>query len=457
MRLRFEKCQICDTVIPPDGNRCVFCGSPSIFTEYYIDVSERALYKDRLSDYKRKWEDLNQYLKTLLNMSEDKWSKSDYWSDIWRQISRDAILLDLDEPAIIKLAESLSKQSPDSKETKESYQDFYTVPPSKSEEEIVREKIAKWVTDLPNVEYNVVDWLNFTTSLGKIFDYQELCNMLNAELDRQFISLDTESISDSGEIYDRRIVNVKRFVEIIEGEVEIVMIKVPGGAFEMGDDNWSHTKPIRTVSVNDFYIGMLPVTQMQWIAISRLPAIDLDLSQNPSYFRGYDLPADSIGWSEAVEFCKRLSEYTQRNYRLLSEAEWEYAARAGSKKSYAFGDILNPFLANYTFANEATENSRFEIVNKTIPAGSLKASAYGLYDMHGNVWEWCADVWHKNYTGAPENGQAWTEDGENGKRVLRGGAWCNWADLCRSSERIAEKENKDGKLFYIGFRIALDL
>lgn len=251
--------------------------------------------------------------------------------------------------------------------------------------------------------------------------------------------------------------SVKHFVEIIEGEVEIVMIKIPGGTFEMGDDNWNHTKPVRTISINDFYIGMIPVTQMQWIAVSQLPEIDLDLKQNPSYFRGYDLPMDSISWSEAVEFCKRLSKYTGRNYRLPSEAEWEYAARAGSDKAYAFGDILNPSLANYTFANPAMENAQFEIGNKTSIAGSLKANAYGLYDMHGNVWEWCADVWHKNYIDAPENGQSWTEGGETGNRVLRGGAWCNWADLCRSSERIAENENKDGKLFYTGFRLALDL
>lgn len=456
MRLNLEKCQICSTAALPDNDRCGFCGSPFIFAEYYLDVTERALYKDQLGDYKRKWEDLNQYLKTLLEMYEDKWNKSDYWSDIWRQISRDAILLQLDEPSIIKLADSLSKQSPGADKSRITYPDFYASPP-KTEYETVREKIAEWVTKLPNAEYNVVDWLDFTASLGNIFGYQELCNILQTELDRQFISFYTESVSDTGEVYDQREKTAKRFVEMIESEIELVMIKISGGTFEMGDDNWNHTKPVRTVSVKDFYIGMIPVTQMQWIAVSRLPAIDLELKQNPSYFRGYDLPMDSVGWFEAVEFCKRLSKHTGRNYRLPSEVEWEYAARAGSNKAYAFGDILNPSLANYAFADQSVENNEFKIENKTSVAGSLIASAYGLYDMHGNVWEWCADVWHKSYTGAPENAQAWTQGGETGKRVLRGGAWCNWADLCRSGERIAENEDKDGKLFYTGFRLALDL
>jgi formylglycine-generating enzyme required for sulfatase activity len=169
------------------------------------------------------------------------------------------------------------------------------------------------------------------------------------------------------------------------------------------------------------------------------------------------VPVDSVGWLEAVEFCQRLSRRTGRKYRLPSEAEWEYAARAGNVEDFAFGEIITPSLANYSEEIPTGEAASDEIRDKTFPVKAFWANAYGLYDMHGNVWEWCADVWHTDYSGALADGKPRTNGGESGRRVLRGGAWCNWAELCRASERIGEREDKEGKLNYIGFRLALDL
>ncbi len=196
--------------------------------------------------------------------------------------------------------------------------------------------------------------------------------------------------------------------------------------------------PQHTVTVEPFLIGKYPVTQTQWRFVAQLPQIKQELKTDPSNFKGDNLPVEQVSWYDAVEFCLRLSNYTGREYHLPSEAEWEYACRAGSTTPFHFGETITGDLANYdtrsVYANEPKEQYRGE----TTPVGQFPANTFGLYDMHGNVWEWCLDDGHTNYEGAPTDGSAWIKN-ENDDRsqikVLRGGSWDSNPQICRSACR----------------------
>ncbi len=207
------------------------------------------------------------------------------------------------------------------------------------------------------------------------------------------------------------------FTDNLNG-VPLEMIFVPGGSFKMGSPKGvggDYERPQRNVTVPDFYIGKYQVTQAQWEAV---------MGKNPSYFKGDpDLPVENVSWNDAKQFCEKLTKMTGENYRLPSEAEWEYACRAGTTGDYA-GDL--DAMAWYS------ENSG----GKTHPVGQKQHNAFGLYDMHGNVWEWCEDDWHDSYAGAPKDGRAWVDTPSRGSvRVFRGGGWHYGAVACRSASR----------------------
>ena len=169
------------------------------------------------------------------------------------------------------------------------------------------------------------------------------------------------------------------------------------------------------------------------------------MGSNPSYFEGADRPVESVSWHDAVKFCERLRELTGVQFRLPSEAEWEYAARAGTTTEYSFGDSERQLgLYAWRYAN-----SNFQ----THPVGKKRANPFGLFDMHGNVWEWCQDVWHINYQGAPTDGSAWLSGGDSSYRVLRGGSWYNPGNLCRSSDRFPNHSDIRNNL--VGFRVVV--
>lgn len=230
------------------------------------------------------------------------------------------------------------------------------------------------------------------------------------------------------------------------------MVFIKGGSFEMGDvfgEGDDSEKPIHQVQVADFYLSRYPVTQAQWEKI---------MSYNPSFFKDdKNLPVEQVNWEEAQEFIHILNKRTGLNYRLPSEAEWEYAAREGGKK-IRFGNGKNlaiPIEINFNGESESNRQSfmvRGLYLKKTTPVGSFPPNALGLYDMSGNVWEWCADVWHKNYVGAPQDGSAWEEDGDRSYRVVRGGSWYYFAYNCRASFR--NKDHTVNRIYYDGFRLA---
>jgi formylglycine-generating enzyme required for sulfatase activity len=229
------------------------------------------------------------------------------------------------------------------------------------------------------------------------------------------------------------------------------MVSIPGGAFMMGtedeeierlvkkyDRDWFRREsPQHQVKVPPFYLAKYQVTQAQWKAVAALPKMERDLKPDPSNFKGDNRPVEQVSWYDAVEFCNRLSKATGKEYRLPSEAEWEYATRGGTKTPFHFGETITSDLANYngnyTYGNEAKGKYREE----TTEVGSFPPNAFGLYDMHGNVWEWCADTSHENYQGAPSDGSVWLGGSNNDNRyhVLRGGSWHNNPVSCRSARR----------------------
>ncbi|NJL88217.1 MAG: formylglycine-generating enzyme family protein [Leptolyngbyaceae cyanobacterium SM1_1_3] len=159
-----------------------------------------------------------------------------------------------------------------------------------------------------------------------------------------------------------------------------------------------------------------------------------------------------MSWYEAVEFCARLSKQTGQEYRLPSEAEWEYACRAGTKTPFYFGETITTELVNYN-GNYTYKNApKGKYREQTTSTGTFPSNAFGLYDMHGNVWEWCLDHWHENYTGAPSDGSAWLSSGESNLRLLRGGSWCYLPSDCRSAyHNGGDPDIRDDSL---GFRVA---
>ncbi|MEA5550532.1 bifunctional serine/threonine-protein kinase/formylglycine-generating enzyme family protein [Anabaena cylindrica UHCC 0172] len=249
--------------------------------------------------------------------------------------------------------------------------------------------------------------------------------------------------------------NAQFFAEELNKNVTLEMVSIPSGSFLMGSPEFevdADEYPQHQVMVKNFFIGKYPITQSQWKAVAALPKIQQALDSNPSKYKGANFPIENVSWYEAVEFCLRLSVKTGRNYRLPSEAEWEYACRAGTTTAFHFGERITSDLINCNggdfYAVEPRSHFRKEITN----VGNFKiANAFGLYDMHGLVWEWCADPWHKNYDGAPIDGSVWNVGGDEHRRVLRGGAWNFSAELCRSASRTWN-EADDG-LRMSGFRV----
>ena len=220
------------------------------------------------------------------------------------------------------------------------------------------------------------------------------------------------------------------------------MVVIPAGMFLMGSkaDPFASPQPIadeqpqHQVTIQPFAMGKYEVTQEQWYAV---------MGTLPSKFKGRTLPVEQVSWDDAQEFVKRLSEKTGKNYRLPSEAEWEYAARAGSQTRYYFGDNEND-LGRYAWFSG---NSR----DTTHQVGEKEPNAFGLHDMLGNVWEWTADCWNDNYNGAPSDGSGWTS-GPCGLRVLRGGSWVNDPQNARSAFRTAGSASY--RTGILGFRLA---
>ena len=221
------------------------------------------------------------------------------------------------------------------------------------------------------------------------------------------------------------------------------LVLIPRGSFFMGKPKW---KDYHNANVAAFYMGKYPVTQKQWKAVSKFDQVERIMYPFPSKFKGDNLPVEKISWEDAVEFCKRLARHTSKNYRLPSEAEWEYACRAGTETSYSFGESISKEQVNC--------NNWY---GKTTEVGRFPSNAFGLHDMHGNVWEWCEDYYHKSYAEAPSDGSAHKDRNFLGVRVLRGGSWRFNPRGCQSASRYSYYDYNLIGLNYFGFRVVCSL
>ncbi len=228
----------------------------------------------------------------------------------------------------------------------------------------------------------------------------------------------------------------KGYTDDLGNNIVLDMVAIPGGSFRMGSTEGSAEQPVHQVTIAPFFLGRYPITQSQWRVVAGFPKVKIDLEPDPAKFKGGDRPVEQVSWWEAVEFCQRLSHKTNRTYRLPSEAEWEYACRAGTTTPFHFGEIITADLANYDGRETYNSSPKGQYRQETTAVGSFGvANACGLDDMHGNVWEWCADHWHGNYAGAPIDGSAWLTEEKAAGRLMRGGSWNLDPVLCRSAYR----------------------
>ena len=293
------------------------------------------------------------------------------------------------------------------------------------------------------------------------------------------LTFETVTVNRRGEIINRETKTAQYFTEIlvspspsgegIDGKgITLDMVYIPGGKFMMGtadeeverliekfpdgEEYFRWEQPQHEVTVPAFFMGKYPVTQAQWKAVANLPQVEKNLEIDPSEFKGDILPVEQVSWHDAVEFCKRLSNHTGKEYRLPSEAEWEYACRAGTKTPFSFGETITDELANYYAGNTFADESQGEYRTKTTPVGIFPPNPFCLYDMHGNVFEWCFDELHKNYENAPKNGESWYDiNNINNSRVLRGGSWFTNPQYCRSANR--GRSAPDFIYYLNGFRV----
>jgi formylglycine-generating enzyme required for sulfatase activity len=369
---------------------------------------------------------------------------------------------------------------------------------------LLNEPIAAYSRDEETRQKHLID------KVADIVPYNENLFLFTAE---------TVLVNQEGKVIERKPVKAYFYDENLaevgnrkEAQNYIPMMYIPQGEFWMGTEdeeierlvkkfNWEgfrRERPRHRVTVSSFYMGRYPITQAQWRAVASRTdlKVEKDLDPDPSYFKDppkpplereasdsppfegarggsptrWDRPVEQVSWYDAVEFCARLSKLTGKEYRLPSEAEWEYACRAGTTTPFHFGETITGELANYDARETYADEPKGEYRRQTTPVGQFPPNAFGLYDMHGNVWEWCLDPWHENYQGEPpRDGSVWDENNNDNRyqsllistkelltderyRVMRGGSWLISPNLCRSALRNwnfpVDRSNYDG------FRVA---
>ncbi len=246
----------------------------------------------------------------------------------------------------------------------------------------------------------------------------------------------------------------------LPNSVTMEMVKIPAGSFIMGSpesekyrasDEKQYSEKYRTsdekqhkVTISkDFYLGKYEVTQSQWKAVME--------NNNPSSFKGDNLPVENVSWDDAKKFISKLNN-DNYEFGLPSEAEWEYAARAGTTTAFYFGDSLSSAQANFDGNYPYGNASKGKYLEKTTYVGNYSKNDFGLYDMHGNVWEWCEDIYESDYGKLRADGSANVSVGDSSLRVLRGGSWGNDGFGVRSADR--DRISSDARLYFFGFRVA---
>jgi formylglycine-generating enzyme required for sulfatase activity len=303
------------------------------------------------------------------------------------------------------------------------------------------------------------------------------------------ISFDAASVDEKGTRNPPEKYSAAIFTEALGLGAGLDMVSIPAGGFMMGSPSQEPERqpdegPQHHVTLAAFFIGASPITQAQWAAVvsAHPDRIDMDLDLSPSFFKGMDRPVESITWNQAEEFCLRLAAITGRAYRLPSEAEWEYTCRAGTGTPFNFGPTITRELANYcgtggavcgqsdgkSIASDVYNNVKYSsgaygqgpvgvFRAATTRPGTFPPNRFGLYDMHGNVWEYCLDKWADSYADAPLDGTAYLSGPSDSARLLRGGSWSHNPAICRSAYRDLIDPSFAGWQGRIGLRVVCTL
>jgi formylglycine-generating enzyme required for sulfatase activity len=263
----------------------------------------------------------------------------------------------------------------------------------------------------------------------------------------QDIEFTTVTLNGRGEIQDRPVHRARQFSEPLGSGIDLEMIALPGGLLRMGTlgkQGYDDERPMHQVAVAPFLMSKCLITQAQWHAIMGAPRCR---------FTGDRLPVERISWHDAVHFCERLAKHTKRIYRLPSEAQWEYACRAGTSTPFHCGETLTTEVANYNGEFVYRGEPKGVYRHTTTEVDLFPPNALGLHDMHGNLWEWCADAWHDSYDGAPTDDRVWQSTNKGTYCVARGGSWHDIPDVCRSAARLKVNAHDAEEIY--GFRVVI--
>ena len=258
----------------------------------------------------------------------------------------------------------------------------------------------------------------------------------------------TVFLDESGGVVEQPEKEAWVFTETAGECITLAMVYIPGGTFQMGslhELGYPDEKPQHLVTVMPFFMGRSPVTQGQWQAVMH--------SKPYVRFPNPELPIDNVSYQDGHAFCERLSMITGRMYTLPSEAQWEYACRGGGQTTFSTGKTITTDYANYAGLHTYLDELQGVYRHMSTQAGTFPPNSYGLLDMHGNLWEYCADRWHADYTGAPFDDAPWEQGGEIHFRTARGGSWHEPPINCRCATRLRVNETERDDLY--GFRIAL--
>jgi len=259
-------------------------------------------------------------------------------------------------------------------------------------------------------------------------------------LREESFSFEVVTVDENGKEIKRQTQSNKQAIFDLGKGVKLEMVSIPKGSFQMGSNEYDREKPIHEVKIeNAFYMGKYPVTQAQYQQI---------MGNNPSNFKGEKRPVETVSWLEAVEFCKKLSQKLEMEFRLPTEAEWEYACRAKTTTPFHFGETITTELVNYDGNYPYGNTPKGDYRRQTVEVDYFKhANNFGLYQMHGNIWEWTCS----NYGKYSENNHLECSNNNNANKVLRGGSWLNYAGFCRSAYRV--NYVPDFRFNYHGFRV----
>ncbi|MEA5534070.1 bifunctional serine/threonine-protein kinase/formylglycine-generating enzyme family protein [Crocosphaera sp. XPORK-15E] len=274
----------------------------------------------------------------------------------------------------------------------------------------------------------------------------------NSDYPTQTFSYETVTVkvTASGIDYEQKQGKANYFTVHLGNSETLDMVAIPPGKFLMGapeseEESKNYERPQHWVTLQSFYMSKFPITQGQYQGI---------MGENPSRFNGQNQPVERVSWDNAIKFCEKLSQKTRLKFSLPSESQWEYACRAGTTTPFYYGETITTDLTNYNGNYVYGNGLKGGYRKKTTDVRSFPLNAFGLYDMHGNVWEWCTDTWHDDYHNAVNNGSAWVNQ-ESSRCVIRGGSWVDNPKNCRSASRnYFERENYS---HHIGFRVICPL